>query len=448
MNSPAPRPTTSSIDKRFIKRGGYTIRIAGLLAATAVCALATACGPIQTHELAQAIPQDQMKDYLADKPQDAQRLYSRVLIEGKRNEALNHMRAGLAAFQLGDDDNAAKSFDVSLNTIEAIYADNPKAAEARSLWTKENVKDFKGEPYERALAYYYRGLTYMHAGDYENARASFRGGILQSTFSYNERFDADFPLLNFLEGWAARCSPAGSSGKDSFDVAAKTSPALGAPPTENNVLILAEYGNPPMKVAKGKSSELLTFQPGPPSNITRVVIESMADGAKTRTAAFAAAPASDLFRQASTRNGRPIDGILEGKAEFKDATKTAGSVAMTTGAALMTMSNNSNLQGAGAALALVGMFASMAAEAMRPEADVRAWDNIPGTIAVTTLKASDLQGGGQPLQFEAVFYDPAGTEVGRKPVKIATAGQCSLGWVRARSALDVPDSAPGAIARR
>lgn len=424
------------------------MKIAGLLAATAVCALATACGPIQSHELAQAVPADQMKDYLADKPQQAQRLYARVPIEGKRNEALNHMRAGLASFELGDDDNAAKSFDVSLNTIEAIYADNPKAAEARSLWTKENVKDFKGEPYERALAYYYRGLTYIHAGDYENARASFRGGILQTTFSYNEKFEADFPLLNFLEGWASRCSPAGSPGKESFDIAAKSSPGLAAPPTENNVLILAEYGNGPMKVAKGKSSELLTFQPGAPTNVSRVVIESLTESGKPRTAAYNTAPASDLYRQASTRNGRPIDGILEGKAEFKDNTKTAGTVAMTAGSALMSMSGNSNLQGAGAALALVGMFASMAAEAMRPEADVRAWDNIPGTISVTTMKKSDLESGGQPLQFEAVFYSQAGTEVGRKPIQIATSGQCSLGWVRAKSALDVPDSAPGAIARR
>ncbi len=414
-----------------------------LLAWAAIGLALAACSSVQKHEFVQNVPPEQMNAYLADKPPEARRLYARVLLEGKRNEVLNHMRAGLAAMELGDDDNAAKSFDIALDTIEAIYADNAKAAEARSLWTKENFKDFKGEPYERAMAYYYRGLLYMRAGDYENARASFKGGILQSTYSYDERFDADFALLDFLEGWAARCAGAGNIADDSFAAGEKRNKALAAPPTDHNVLILAEFGNPPRKVAKGRDRELLSFIPGAPAREAAVTVMASSGVALVRPTALGA----DLYYEASTRNGRAIDGVLEGKAQFKNVTGTASAVAVGAGAALLT-SDNKNVQAAGAILALAGVIGTVVASAVRPEADLRTWDNIPGLVGLTTLSADALKPNGASPALSARFLDSFGNEVGRRPIVLKTAGRCSLGWVRARSALAVPDSAPGAIAGR
>ena len=63
----------------------------------------------------------------------------------------------------------------ALDRIEAVYADNAKAEAARSKFTKENAKDFKGEPYERAMAYYYRGLAYLAEGDYRTPAPPSRG---------------------------------------------------------------------------------------------------------------------------------------------------------------------------------------------------------------------------------------------------------------------------------
>lgn len=437
------------------------MRLRLLVAAAAVELMLSACAGMQPHELVRDVPKGEMDDFLADKAPETKRLYARVLMEGKRNEVLNHMRAGLAAMEVSDHDNAVRSFDIALTTIETIYADNPTAAQARSVWTKENVKDFKGEPYERALAYYYRGLLYMQDGDYENARASFKGGILQSAMSYNERFDADFPLLDFLEGWAGRCAGAGSITKDSFDAAAKSNPALAEPPAGQSVLLLAELGNPPRKVAKGNNKELLAFQPGPAAPEAGVVFLAKLKGAlpaSGKLPSWTAPQGADLFYQASTRGGRPIDGILEGKARMKDTTKVVSAVAVGTGGALM-HSTDKNAQTAGAVIALAGLIGTVAASAMRPEADVRSWDNIPGQIDLVTLRAEDvalaktanakktLAAKDALALVEAAFLDGQGVEVARKPVMLTTAGRCSLGWVRARSALAVPDSAPGAIAR-
>ena len=143
--------------------------------------------------------------YLQDKPRQLHPRYRLVVTQGRHNRVLNLMQSGLAAFDSGELDLAERSFDEVLNGIETVFADSRQAAKARSLWRAENSKVFKGEPYERAMAYYYRGLLYMHDGDYENARACFKGGVLQDAFAEEKQNRCDFALLIFLQGWASQC---------------------------------------------------------------------------------------------------------------------------------------------------------------------------------------------------------------------------------------------------
>ena len=51
--------------------------------------------------------------------------------------------------------------------------------------------------------YYYRGLLYLRAGDYENARAAFRQGQMQDAFAEAEQYQCDFAIMLFLEAWAS-----------------------------------------------------------------------------------------------------------------------------------------------------------------------------------------------------------------------------------------------------
>ena len=59
--------------------------------------------------------------------------------------------------------------DDALLTVRGIYGKDPDARKARGYFTKEERKTFIGEPYERVMAYYYRGLD---GNEYERLGAA------------------------------------------------------------------------------------------------------------------------------------------------------------------------------------------------------------------------------------------------------------------------------------
>jgi tetratricopeptide (TPR) repeat protein len=222
-------------------RRGRAQRCHGLAAALALsgASLLSACA----HEPAQpVVSAAAVETYVANYPPELQRLYRQVPLQGQRNLALNQMRAGLAALDMGRLEDAAASFDQALQVIEAIYADSPEAERARSVWYAEAAKDFKGEPYERAMVYYYRGIIYLMQGDYQNARAAFRGGMLQDSFMEdNQRMASDFGALAFLEGWAGRCASFDrSTVESSFREATTRNVALAEPSAGDTILAIIE----------------------------------------------------------------------------------------------------------------------------------------------------------------------------------------------------------------
>jgi len=355
---------------------------------------------------------------------------------------LNHDRSGLAAFQLAAYPVAEKSFDESLSRIEAVFAANAEAEKARSLYYKENIKTFKGEPYERVMAYYYRGLLYLMDGDYENARASFRGGMIQDGLAEQEKYREDFALMAFLEGWSSQCLGQASLAKERFDEAVNVS-SLGSiqvPDAAHNLLLIAEAGKGPRKLGTGEFKHVLQFERSPGNNVARV---EFSVGSKVVTAF----PAEDIYWQATTRGGRQIDALLDNKAVWKGDLDKVADVAMTVGgtAAMMgAMSGNNDAAIAGGIMMLMGAIAKANAAAMHPEADIRQWDNLPEIVHVATTMTGPP---GTPVTVN--FMDTGRQVVNSAPVSVAikAAGACSIGWTRSESALDVADAAPGAIAR-
>ena len=148
--------------------------------------------------------------------------------------------------------------------------------------------------------------------------------------------------------------------------------------------------------------------------------------------------AEDIWFQASTRGGRQIQAILDGKAEFKEGMGTAGAIGIGSGLGMMNAGsryNDNNMAAAGAIVLLAGLMAHAAAAATTPEADLRFWDNLPDNLHFATLRI--------PVgEVSATMTDSM-----NKPVQmhVAHKGQCAIGWGRTHSALAIPDRAPFAV---
>ncbi|MBK1667248.1 hypothetical protein CKO28_04220 [Rhodovibrio sodomensis] len=424
-----------AIGKRRLHR-----RLAGvLLAATAL----SGCAATQPHEREIEVPQAEMQSYLSDKPGELHRLYAKVLTQGERNAVLNHMRAGLAAMQIGAWEVAERSFDQALLGIETVYADSEQAEEARSTWVKENYKAFKGEPYERMMAYYYRGLLYLREGDYENARASFKGGLLQDTLAQQETYSQDVALLAYLSGWASHCSHDPGLAFQAFEEAQEYNAELDPPADDANLLLVGETGLAPRKVAVGAYDEALAFARAEGFGDTAVEIDiAAADTEAARKVQLT--EAEDVFFQANTRGGRQIGQILEGQARFKGASDAAGDAAIQGGAAAMSYgaySDSNNAMAAGLAVMAAGLIAKGISAATRPEADLRAWDNLPDRVHLAAVEADRM-----PQQVTARFIGTGGATMARTTAPVTQAGPCAIAWTRAHSATDIPDAAPGSTA--
>ncbi len=145
--------------------------------ALSIIAIASVVGCSSINQKYVANPAD-TQVFVGNKPTVLQPFFKTMFEEGERNAVLNKDRLGLAAIENKNYDIATYVFDDAIARIDTIYSDNPAAEQARSKFNEEKVKDFKGESYERAMTYYYRGLLYLRTGEYDNARAAFLGASL------------------------------------------------------------------------------------------------------------------------------------------------------------------------------------------------------------------------------------------------------------------------------
>ena len=147
--------------------------------------------------------------------------------------------------------------------IDAIYANDPNAEKAKSLWSEEAVKDFKGEPYERAMTFYYRGLVRLILNDYDNAQANFRRAEEQTLVSEAETYkSSSFAALTYLAAWATHCAGNADSAANFYSKAASVNSQLVAPSPDDNVLLIGETGQGPSKTGQGQYHEILKMVAG------------------------------------------------------------------------------------------------------------------------------------------------------------------------------------------
>jgi tetratricopeptide (TPR) repeat protein len=292
----------------------------------------------------------------------------------ERDRVLWQYRTATVAIRRGQFAEAKELLDAALARLQNLYGPDPTARRARRLFASEARKTFVGEPYERVMAYVYRGVLYWMDGEADNARACFRSAQLMDSDTEDKTFAADYALLEFLDGLAT--AKLGGEGQDALERARKV--ARLAPPPDldpgHNLLCFIETGRGPTKYATGQYGEQLRFGPGS-SPVSRIRI-------RVADQTFETGPWDDLTFQATTRGGRVMDHVLANKAVFKQATDAAGDAAIVGGAIMASQrGRRSSVDEVGVGLMVAGLLSKAVSAATTPAADTRAWDNLPQHLA-------------------------------------------------------------------
>ena len=380
-----------------------------------------------------AMSPEEADAYLADKPPEMQPLLRKMLMDRQENRAMHEMRAGVVAMDYGHYGLAAELLDGALASVEAIYGQDDRARQARSLFSAEDRKVFRGEPYERAMAYYYRGILYLMEKDYENARASFRSGSLQDSMAASEEYQQDFALLDYLDGWASQCAGNPALAAESYGFARERNTGLREPGPADNLLVLADLGHAPVKYADGEHGEFLKIR-APEMRVRGTVrVELGAGGVQ-------GLPNSEsILQQATTRGGREFDHVLANKVVFKeDAAAAAEGAAMVSAVATGVSGGfagagdyDSAVTSAGIGL-LAGLFsiaADAASAATEAAADTRQWDNLPEQVAYGSYRLDD------PGALVEVRLE--GGSFSSRPSHAGGDGACGVVWARSQPGLVV-----------
>lgn len=341
----------------------------------------------------------------------------RVPAVSERDRVLFDYRLAASALRAGDYDDAKSKLDDAIVRIGGIITNDADAVRARSLFSAESTKTFIGEPYERVMAYYYRGILYWRDGQPDNARACFRSGQVIDSDPEHENFDADYVLLDYLDGLASAKLLA--DGSDALARAqAHAGDKVSLPPYNPaaNVLVFAEYGYGPRKYAAGEHGEQLRFHvDDSPTRSARLVLEN---GRK-----IIPLPAyDDLGYQATTRGGRVMDHILGNKAYFKTGASVAGDVALAGALIAHEQGNRRERRGkdgddanmAALGLGILGVIGKVASAATQTEADTRQWNNLPQRLSFAAVK---LPPGEHPGRIE--FLDREGNVLEQRTQRVS-----------------------------
>ncbi len=321
-----------------------------------------------------------------------------LAVAPEQDKALWEYRIAAAALRRGQTAEATAKLDDALARTAGALAPGAQAAKSRKLFGREETKPFAGEPYERIMGNYYRGLIYWRDGEPDNARALFRSGQFIDSDTENKTYSGDWVLLDYLDGLATR--KLAGDGSDALARARASAQAQSRPvppdyDAKANVLVFAEYGPGPLKYASGEYGELLKFTVDKsPVAFARLTVDG-------RTLELP--PYDDVSWQATTRGGRVMDHILGNKAVFKQRSETVGDVALVGALGTAAYGTGKDSQNLAIGLAAVGLVSKIMSAATQTQADVRSWNNLPRYLSFGALRLA-------PGEHAAVltFHNPAG----------------------------------------
>lgn len=307
-----------------------------------------------------------------------------------RDFAVWYLKEGIYYYNGGDYFDSQKDFKTARSVMERIREDSGR--ETGSMLWKEDVKTYKGDPYEKVLVNLMLGITYYRNEEYENALAAFRRSISADQLTHNDddKFRDDNALAHFMAGKCYSQLKEEESARFHYRKAAALAPEnLYFKPDAipgKNLTVLIESGVGPMKIRSGLHGSLTTLVPpfsadypqpqgvqAPP--YAGINAEAKAEVYINNQLKASTAEALDVYLQAQSHGWGSKDTVQTVKAVSKEVI--------------------SNLPFVGIAGALI-----------QAQADIRVWNLVPAKYHVFT---ADLDPGLYNLTFK--FYDNKGQEL-------------------------------------
>ncbi|MDG2213477.1 MAG: hypothetical protein P8M70_06595, partial [Verrucomicrobiota bacterium] len=226
-----------------------------------------------------------------------------------RDKNLYRLITAVHALKLGQNKVARELFDSAMPSAGQVLRADASTRMAQSLFSPENVKGFHGEPYERAMGWFYRGVIYWMDGEPQNARACFRTAQLMDALAEKTEHRADWVILDYLDGFIT--TKLGKDGAESLKRAQSNAGENKLPDYNRNanVMFVLQTGFGPVKKTGGDVGEELIYDGGHSSVHS---IRVTAEGQSITTPVF-----DNLTHQASTRGNRAMDMVLARKASVK-----------------------------------------------------------------------------------------------------------------------------------
>jgi len=304
---------------------------------------------------------------------------------------LNNCRFGSCAIAAGDLPAAENAFMAAYEVINGVKTNDGGRTLGATL-VFEGVKVWKGEPFERAMAHYYLGLTNLMKTppDYDNARAAFKNSLFKlreyadaskkgSESDQYQALESNFALGYFGVGYCYLRSGQPDQAEVNFNQALKLQPGLrpmidAVKNPQTNGLLFVDAGQGPQRAAKGWYNEESAFGPTPIEAGAIPQLQVYVDSK------VASAPVQyylvDTLAMAQDQRWQDIDTIRKTKAVIGTGAMAAGTGLLAYGAE----ERNTGLALAGLGVALAG-----AAIAASSQADVRYWEMLPRTVYVVPV---------------------------------------------------------------
>jgi tetratricopeptide (TPR) repeat protein len=337
----------------------------------------------------------------------------------EKNVVLADIHYAGATFVAGDYRDAQTALVSASKIMEDVAFGADRGQQAMAF--KHSIRVFKGEPYERAVAYTYLGFMFYRRGDFENARSAFNLALLADRGSKgdNEDYRDDFALAYYLIGKTYLKLGEADTAAIAFGKVKKYMPdnpfADPARLKDTNFTLLVELGCGPKKRPDRVVGSVDVIEPCVyPERSAEVFLDGQSLG----------------------KAAKLVDVNYQGTTSGSSSRDTAQAVK---GAAVAVLKQ----------IPFVGIIGGLVEMAGVNKADLRHWRHMPGEVHVLEAKVADglhtvqikfFDGEGKELErFQQVHHfvrvgDPVSPEVKTEPIFIVRSGLDRHNLVRPKGA--------------